>query len=119
MYDISIEGINCYAYHGCLQEENRIGGNFSVDVHLNCDLSTAIESDELAQTIDYCFIHDVVREEMSITSKLIEHVAGRIAKRLLKEEERIAQVTVLVHKYNPPVNGFIGKASVRVSVQKD
>ncbi len=35
---ISIEGIECYAFHGCLDEEARIGGRYLVDVHIDKDV---------------------------------------------------------------------------------
>jgi dihydroneopterin aldolase len=54
---------------------------------------------------------------MSITSKLIEHVAGRILQKI-KENVTLAQtITVKVTKYNPPVNGQIEKVVVIVTDQ--
>ena len=32
MYKIYVENIRCYSYHGCLEEETVIGGNYVVDV---------------------------------------------------------------------------------------
>lgn len=119
MYDISIENISCYAFHGCLEEESIIGGYFSVDVHIECDLREAILSDNLLHTIDYTMIHQVVKNEMSIASKLIEHVAGRIAKQLIAESKRIKKVMVVIRKKNPPVNGFIADAIVRVELTSE
>ena len=81
-HTIKIEGIECYAYHGCLEEEAKIGGHFSVDVTLHLDLTKAIATDELSETADYVAIHNLVREQMNIRSKLIEHVAGRILQQL-------------------------------------
>ena len=36
---IEVNGIRVYAYHGCLTEEGRIGGHYSVDVSIDGDLS--------------------------------------------------------------------------------
>ena len=110
---IKIEGIECYAYHGCLEEEAKIGGHFSVDVILHLDLTKAITTDELSETADYVVIHTIVREQMNIRSKLIEHVAGRILEQL-KSKYTTATIEVTVTKFNPPVNGQIKKASVIV-----
>lgn len=111
---IQIEGIECYAYHGCMEEEAKIGGRFSVDVTLNLDLTKAIATDDLSQTADYMVIHNLVREQMDIPSKLIEHVAGRILENIKSHYPNCAQVMVKVTKFNPPVNGQIEKASVIV-----
>ena len=113
-HTIKIEGIECYAYHGCLEEEAKIGGPFSVDVILNLDLTKAIATDELSETADYAVIHQIVREQMNIRSKLIEHVAGRILEQL-KSKYSNAIIEVTVTKFNPPVNGQIKNASVVVS----
>ena len=112
-HTIKIEGIECYAYHGCLEEEAKIGGPFSVDVILNLDLTKAIATDDLSQTADYVIIHNIVREQMNIRSKLIEHVAGRILQQL-KSQNSNATIEVTVTKFNPPVNGQIKNASVIV-----
>ena len=33
-HKIFVSGIQCYAYHGCLPEEGRIGGHYIVDIEL-------------------------------------------------------------------------------------
>ena len=111
---IQIEGIECYAYHGCLEEETKIGGHFSVDVMLHLDITKAIATDELSETADYVVIHNIVREQMNIRSKLIERVAGRILQQL-KSKYTNATIQVTVTKFNPPVNGQIEKVSVIIS----
>ncbi len=111
---LKIENIECYSYHGCLKEETIIGGKFSVDVIIDYDFSKAITSDELKDTIDYCVIHDIVRSEMIIPSKLIEHVAGRIKAKIAEHYSSIQNTKVIVTKFNPPVNGFIEKVTVEV-----
>ena len=37
MYTISLENLEFYAYHGYYQEENLIGTNFIVDIHVKID----------------------------------------------------------------------------------
>lgn len=113
-HTIQIEGIECYAYHGCLEEETKIGGRFSVDVTLHLDLTKAIATDDLSQTADYVVIHKIVREQMNIPSKLIEHVAGRILEKIKSAYPQCSQVIVKVTKFNPPVNGQIEKANVTI-----
>lgn len=111
---LKIQNIECYSYHGCLKEETVIGGKFSVDVIIDYDFSKAIVSDHLEDTIDYCIIHDLVRIEMDIPSKLIEHVAGRIKEKIVAHYSSIQNIKVIVTKFNPPVNGFIDKVAVEI-----
>jgi dihydroneopterin aldolase len=111
---LHIQNIECYSYHGCLREETKIGGKFSVDILIDYDFSKSLQSDELSDTIDYCVLHDVVHEQMDIPSKLIEHVAGRIKNKIATIYPHTTLIAVSVTKFNPPVNGFINKVTVTV-----
>jgi dihydroneopterin aldolase len=115
---IKVSGIRLYAYHGCMPEEEIIGGWYEADVHIGADLNDAINSDKLADTIDYSAVNEIVRREMNIRSKLVEHVAGRIAKALLNEIPRIEEVKVKVSKMNPPVSGEVEKFSVEIKEKR-
>lgn len=115
MQTISIEGIECYAYHGCLAEEAIIGGHYSVDVYIETNVSKSFASDNLNDTVDYVLVHDAVRKEMAVRSKLIEHVANRILRNLALNIKSFAKISVRVTKYNPPVNGQIAKAIIFIS----
>lgn len=116
---ISIEGIECYAYHGCLEEEAVIGCNYEVDVYIETDLSKSFSSDDLKDTVDYGMVYGVVKKEMDVRSKLIEHVANRIAEKLAIQIKVFEKISVRVTKFNPPVNGNVEKASVIVLKKKE
>ena len=113
---LTIENIECHAHHGCLKEETIIGGRFSVDVTIEADFTKAVDSDDLSDAADYVIIHKLVREEMSIPSKLIEHAAGRILKKLSLTYSLSRNIIITVRKYNPPVNGSISAAVFQVSL---
>ena len=81
-HSISVENIKLYAYHGCLEEEGLIGGQYSIDVFIETEFTEAAEKDDLSQTIDYVWVNQIVKEEMAIRSKLIETVGQRIINRL-------------------------------------
>jgi dihydroneopterin aldolase len=111
MQAININGIRIHAYHGCLEEEARIGGSYIVNVHLKGDFSAATKSDELADTADYVQVYRIVKQQMAIRSKLIEHVAERIATHLKNELTSVKQLSVEVVKLNPPMNGEVDQVS--------
>ena len=113
--EVIISGIKCYAYHGCMDEEGIIGGNYIVDVTVKANIDPAIKNDTLEDTIDYVVIHRIVKEEMALRSKLIEHVAGRIVNAITKAYDTVQEVLVKVTKLNPPVNGQVETASVVIS----
>lgn len=53
---------------------------------------------------------------MAIRSKLIEHVAQRIATSIKQNISRVQTVSVSVKKLNPPIGGFVEKTSVKISL---
>jgi len=111
---IQISGIRCYAYHGCLPEEAIIGGEYVVDIRIEAETSNAEKSDDLSQTVDYVDVYSIVKREMSIRSKLIEHAGKRISDSLVKEIPRIETLEVQIHKIAAPVNGDVPEVSVTI-----
>ena len=111
-HTIEVSGIKLYAYHGCLPEEGRIGGNYIVDVKLITDFSKAAVSDELIETIDYVDINRIATEEMAIRSKLIEHVGQRIYHRIRKVINNIDKLSVKITKICPPINGDVDNVAI-------
>ena len=114
MNTIAVEGIKLYAYHGCLDEEALIGGHYIVDVYMQTDFSEAAKTDDLTQTIDYCAVYEIAKAEVAIRSKLIEQVADRIHKRIMKEQPLVKTAKVRVTKLNPPMNGNVEKVYVEI-----
>ncbi|MBK8498980.1 MAG: dihydroneopterin aldolase [Flavobacteriales bacterium] len=111
---IAVNGIRVYAYHGCLPEEARIGGQYRVDIKVNGDFATAELTDELKDTIDYGRMTAIVTEEMSCRSKLVEHVARRILDALKREWPGAFRFEVGVTKERPPVNGDVQQVEYRI-----
>jgi dihydroneopterin aldolase len=112
MHQIIVEGINVFAYHGCLEEEGKIGANYIVNVIMETDFTEAAMTDDLTRTIDYVTVYQIAKEEMAVRSKLIEQVAQRIISRLKKEFTTLQKVEVKVTKLNPPMNGDVERVSV-------
>ena len=102
---IELEGMEFKAYHGCLEQEKVKGNLFTVDFRGEMDLSAAAESDNLNDTLNYGEIYDIVSEEMSIPSELLENVAGRIVKAIEKQFPQLTSFSVRVSKKRPPVEG--------------
>lgn len=109
---ISVKNIRIYAFHGCMDEEGRIGGDYLVDIDVEADLRRAGGSDSLEDTIDYVDINRIVKEEMGQRSKLIEHVAMRILRRLKAEFPLVADAAVTVTKLSPPMGGHVDSVAV-------
>lgn len=114
MNKVSVIGIKAYAYHGCLDEEAKIGNEYIIDVELTTDFKESAMKDDLSKTIDYVIVNKIVEEEMAIRSKLIETVGYRILKRLKAEDFIMLNAVITIKKINPPINGNVDYVSITV-----
>jgi dihydroneopterin aldolase len=113
MGKIFLKNIRLYAYHGCMDEEEKIGSDYIVNLTVAADLERSSKSDRLLDTVDYVALHNIVKEEMKIRSKLLEHVAERILLRVMKEHASVKKATVMVSKRNPPIGGNVEEVAVK------
>lgn len=107
---IEIKGIRVFAYHGCLEEEALIGGEYVVDVRAEADLREAERTDRLACTVDYGRVAAIVQQQMAIRSQLIEHVCRRILDAMKAEWSWVVHWQVRVVKLRPPILGDVEEA---------
>ena len=112
MGTIKLQNIRTFSFHGCLMEESKIGSDYSIDLEIKTDMRKSAVSDDLHDTVDYVHLNKVVVEEMAIRSKLLEHVAHRIIKRIFDEIPAVSRVIVSVSKLNPPIGGDVEAVTV-------
>jgi len=105
-----------YAYHGCYSEEQLIGNNFLVDISMEVDMYKAAKSDSLCDALNYADVYEIVKQEMSIRSFLLENVCSRILDGLFESFPQLLHATTSVTKLNPPIDGKMH--SVTVSQQR-
>ena len=89
---ILLKEIRCYAYHGVAPQENLIGNEYIIDLKLKVDISKATRTDEVTDTVNYAEVHQVIKNEMAIPSKLLEHVSGRIIQKLFAQFPCIEEI---------------------------
>ncbi len=111
---IILNDMHFFAYHGFYPEEQANGNDFLVNITLEIPNVSASETDNLDETLNYELVYNVVKEEMNIISKLLEHLATRIKKRLEQEFPLIQSLTVRVSKKNPPLGGPVAWVSVEI-----
>jgi dihydroneopterin aldolase len=110
---IKISGISGFGFHGVFEEERTNGQYFFVDIELYANLQNL--EDKLENTINYATIAELVKSEIeSNPVNLIETLAERIAKKILKDESKISRVLVTIHKPNAPVSVKVKDISVTV-----
>jgi len=113
---IEIKGIKSFGYHGVFESENIAGQDFFVDVSLELDLTRPSVSDDVADTVNYAEITDLVIQEVTGDRvALIEKLAGRIADRIKNTYPQIVTVSVTLHKPQAPVNAQVADISVTIN----
>ena len=114
MGKIILNEIRVYAFHGCMEEEKKIGSDYIVNLEVETDMINPAKTDDIVDAVDYVSLNKIVKEEMSVSSKLLEHVAQRIIDRVLKKFSEVESVVVSVAKQNPPIGGDVGEVCVRL-----
>ena len=107
-----------YACHGVMEQERRVGGDYSVTLTVEVDLADAARTDDVADTVNYAELYAVVEQEMAVPSQLLEHVAARIGRRVLETFDKVTAATVKVTKLNPPMGADCKGASVEIKVKR-
>ncbi len=110
-----LKAMQFYGYHGVLNEEQKLGQRFVVDLELGLSLREAGLSDDLEATVNYAEICDHVKRIVEGSPfRLIEALAEYIASSLLESYTKIINVTVRVLKPNPPVSVHFAGAVVEI-----
>ena len=78
----------------------------------------ATTTDSLDDTVNYAQVYKIVREEMATPSRLIEHVCGRIARRLLSDFDMIDAVEISMLKQNPPIGADCDGCGVELTLTR-
>ena len=115
MGTILLEDIKVFAYHGLFDVERKVGQWYLVNISLEYDFNLAITSDEINATLDYTKINEIVLQEMAISSKLVEHVIGRISAKIRKLYPDIQKGKLSIQKLNPPVKGTVKCVKIELS----
>jgi dihydroneopterin aldolase len=111
---IELKNMRFHAYHGVYAQEKKTGNEFRVDLKLEVDVSKACLSDSLEDTVNYSAVYDIVKHEIEIPSKLIEHVAYQIVAQIKNHFPEIETVEICLAKMAPPVNGEMEAAEIRI-----
>lgn len=116
---IYLRNVRFHAFHGVLPQEGIVGNDYLVNLVLDYDFSSAMKTDDLQGTLNYAEVYQKVREEMAVPSKLLEHVAGRIAHRLFSDFPEIQKLQLSITKVNPPMGADSDGAGVDVVLTND
>lgn len=120
MDKIILNNLQFYGFHGVFPEENKLGQRFNVDLTLYLPLRKAGESDEMANSINYGHVFEVVQGVVEGEAKnLLEAVAELISKELFDNFPLLEACTVKVIKPDPPIAGHYDSVAVEIYRERD
>ena len=111
---IFLTGMRFYAYHGCFEEEQKIGTHFIVDVMLTYDAEAAIAGDDVEQSVNYQLVYRTIQKVMDTSRHLIETVADHIICEIKRDFPQVQHVMVKLCKLNPPLDGKTDYVAVQM-----
>ena len=112
---INLRSLRCEGRLGVTEEERALPQLLEVDLEVEADLSAAGESDALADTVDYGALVELTGRIVAAGSyRLLEGLAGAIARNVLESSARIEAVTVRVRKLAVPMDVDIDYAEVEI-----
>lgn len=112
---IEIKGLKLQAFHGVLPQEHTVGNLYCIDLTVRADLAKAMTTDRLEDTLSYATAVRIIQEEMNTPSALLEHVAGRILRRLAATWPEAQEADLRIAKEAPPVGAEVGCCAFRVT----
>ena len=112
MTTIGLEGMCFYAHHGYYQEEQQIGNEYLIDLHVRVNLQKL--DDKLENTVNYENLYEICKAEMKIPKALLETICSSIMNKIQDRFSEIQHIKIVLRKKNPPMNGEIKFAMVEM-----
>ena len=116
---IFLKDLRFHAFHGVMPQERKVGGDFLVSLRMGYDISKAMRTDEVSDTLNYAEVYALVRKEMEQPSALLERVSGRIAEALFASDPKILSIDLWLTKVNPPMGADCQGAGVELHLIND
>lgn len=116
---IFINNLRLYAFHGVLPQERVVGGDYSVDLRVHYNISRAIETDRLEDTISYADLCALIQREMAQPSALLEHVAGSMAQAIIRAYPQVEKIWIRITKKSPPMGADCDGAGVEIEIENE
>lgn len=112
--EIRLTGLRATGFHGVFDHERRDGQEFVIDVAVRLPLNPAAEGDDLASTVHYGELAELVvaaveRDPVDLIETLAERVAG-----VALSFPAVREVIVTVHKPSAPITVPFDDVSVTI-----
>jgi dihydroneopterin aldolase/2-amino-4-hydroxy-6-hydroxymethyldihydropteridine diphosphokinase len=116
MDQIKINGLQVYANHGVLKEENVLGQKFIISAIIYTDVKEAGTADDLTKSIHYGEVsHEIQRFLKAHTYQLIETIAEQLSRHLLLTYPLMQEITLEIEKPWAPIGLPLETVSIKIN----
>lgn len=106
MIRIFVKNLEFIGRHGVYEEERRDGRRFQVDLSAELNASLAAQDDDLAATVDYRHLAEIVLAVGTEESyQLVERMGHEILKRLFLGFPQVARAELTIRKFASDIPG--------------
>ena len=116
---VFLKEVRFHAFHGVMPQEAKVGADFLVNLRIGYPIEKAMQTDEVADTLNYAEVYALVAQQMKQPSKLLEHVAGRIVQAISERFPLVTSVDLTIMKQNPPMGADAEGAGVEIHLIND
>jgi dihydroneopterin aldolase len=109
---IDLKQLHFFAFHGLYEEEKKTGNEFEVNLSVDYKPGTVVIS-EIADTINYAELFDLVKAEMQKPRDLLETLAMEIVELIHSLYPQITKAVITITKLHPPITAFTGSVGVK------
>ena len=69
---IYLDDLRFHAFHGVMPQERLTGNDYTIDIKIGYDVSLAMVTDNVDDTLNYAEVYKIVDQEMGVPSQLLE-----------------------------------------------
>lgn len=111
MYQVRLEDVRLFGYHGLFPEERILGNWFILNLSISKYVTEGF-SDHIERTMDYGQLYAISAEVMKEPVDLLETLCERIASKCKELHPNFLELEIRIGKEHPPMGMMGGRSCV-------
>ena len=114
---IQLVDVLLHGYHGLFEEEKLVGNTFKINVTV-VYLPATFPITNLADTIDYGAVFQILQTHMQVATPLLETLAANFCISVFEKFNTADEISIHIQKMVPPIAGMVGSVAVGLMMHK-
>ena len=103
---------------GVTAKERKKGNTLEISLGVQSKINKSGKSDDIAQTVDYKQLYDLVSEIVGKESNLLEKISCEITDKVFETFPKVKKINLSVSKLNPPIGGECERATIKTTSKR-